>query len=154
MPDTEPDSTVAARRRAMAAFAVAEAAELEAVIAAHPAARTAEDLRRPEAGLVMLRGRVGGDGDAFNLGEATVSRAAVRLADGTVGQAWRLGRDVAAARLAAVADALWQAAATRAEIERDLVAVVETRRAATDAERSRRAAATRVDFFTMVRGED
>ena len=39
-----------------------------------------ENLREPENGLVMVRGRIGGDGAAFNLGEATVSRAAVRLA--------------------------------------------------------------------------
>jgi alpha-D-ribose 1-methylphosphonate 5-triphosphate synthase subunit PhnG len=144
----------ALRRRAMAAFAEATPAELAAALGDEPCAADAVDLRPPEAGLVMIRGRVGGDGAAFNLGEATVARAAVRLRDGSVGHAYRLGRDVAAARLAAIADALWQRPDTRLRIERDLVGPVERRRAAADAERSRRAAATRVDFFTMVRGED
>ncbi len=52
-----------------------------------------EDLREPENGLVMVRGRIGGDGAPFNLGEATVSRAAVRLATGEVGFGYALGRD-------------------------------------------------------------
>ena len=46
-----------------------------------------ENLREPENGLVMVRGRIGGDGAPFNLGEATVSRAAVRLATGEIGRA-------------------------------------------------------------------
>ena len=52
-----------------------------------------EDLREPENGLVMVRGRIGGDGAPFNLGEATVSRAAVRLSTGEVGFGYTLGRD-------------------------------------------------------------
>ena len=39
-----------------------------------------DTLREPENGLVMVRGRIGGDGAPFNLGEATVSRAVIRLA--------------------------------------------------------------------------
>ena len=61
------------RKAAMAVLAHAETADiaghLEAIaLPAH------EDLREPENGLVMVRGRVGGDGAPFNLGEATVSR--------------------------------------------------------------------------------
>src|SRR4051794_33186011 len=67
-----------------------------------------EDLRTPENGLVMLRGRTGGDGAPFNLGEATVSRAAVRLATGEVGFGYTLGRDTAKARMIALCDALIQ----------------------------------------------
>ena len=62
----------------------------------------------PENGLVMVRGRIGGDGGAFNLGEATVSRAAVRLAAGEVGFGYTLGRDRQKARLIALCDALVQ----------------------------------------------
>ena len=67
-----------------------------------------EVLREPENGLVMVRGRIGGDGAAFNLGEATVSRAAVRLASGEVGFGYALGRDREKARLIALCDALVQ----------------------------------------------
>ena len=65
-------------------------------------------LRGPEHGLTMLRGRAGGDGSAFNLAEATLTRCSVTLADGTIGHCWRLGRDGRAAEVAAVLDALLQ----------------------------------------------
>ncbi|TPQ46110.1 phosphonate C-P lyase system protein PhnG, partial [Prosthecomicrobium hirschii] len=68
------DSETAARRRAMAAFAAATPAELAAAFDADTIAG-ARDLRPAEAGLVMVRGRIGGGGSAFNLGEATVARA-------------------------------------------------------------------------------
>ena len=111
-----------------------------------------EDLREPENGLVMVRGRVGGDGAPFNLGEATVTRAAVRLVSGEVGFAYVLGRDAGKAKLIAICDAMIQSPA-RARV---LDAVVEpleramiAQRQQTDAE----TAATRVNFFTLVRGE-
>ena len=56
----------------------------------------------------MVRGRVGGDGAPFNLGEATVSRAAVRLSTGEVGFGYTLGRDGEKAQLIALCDALVQ----------------------------------------------
>ena len=67
-----------------------------------------ENLREPENGLVMVRGRIGGDGAAFNLGEATVSRAAVRLSTGEVGFGYTLGRDGEKARMIALCDAMVQ----------------------------------------------
>ncbi|MBT9289772.1 phosphonate C-P lyase system protein PhnG [Hyphomicrobiaceae bacterium 22] len=137
----------------MAAFAAATPAELAVALDADAIAQ-ARDLRPAAAGLVMVRGRIGGDGPAFNLGEATVARASVRLDGGRTGHAYRLGRDTDAARLAAIADALWQDPARRPAIEAALVTAVEARLAAADEAASRRAAATRVDFFTMVRGED
>jgi alpha-D-ribose 1-methylphosphonate 5-triphosphate synthase subunit PhnG len=138
----------------MAAFAEATIDELADALNPIDAAHAAVDLRRPEAGLVMLRGRIGGNGNAFNLGEASVARASVRLGSGEVGHAYVLGRDVLKARLAAIADALWQSGETRTRIERELVTPVEQRLAARAAEKASRVAATKVDFFTLVRGED
>ncbi|TPL92187.1 phosphonate C-P lyase system protein PhnG [Mesorhizobium sp. B2-3-12] len=114
----------------------------------------AEMLRGPETGLVTLRGRIGGGGAPFNVGEATVTRATVRLPSGQVGHCYALGRDKQKAKLAAIADALWQDPARRAEVETRLIAPL--RSALTVAREKRRAetAATKVDFFTMVRGED
>lgn len=112
-----------------------------------------EDLREPENGLVMVRGRVGGDGAPFNLGEATVSRAAVRLSTGEVGFGYTLGRDREKARLIALCDAMVQSNEFDAVIEAQVVAPL---RAAMIEKRTRRAAeaaATRVDFYTLVRGE-
>lgn len=146
------DADIAARQALMATTAAASVAELTAALASIGGIPPAADLRRPESGLVMLRGRAGGDGRAFNLGEATVTRAAVRLADGRTGFACQLGRDAEKARLAAVLDGLFQGA-ERGRVEAALAAV-RTRLAAEAETRARRVAATRVDFFTMVRGED
>jgi alpha-D-ribose 1-methylphosphonate 5-triphosphate synthase subunit PhnG len=112
-----------------------------------------EDLREPENGLVMVRGRVGGDGAPFNLGEATVSRAAVRLSTGEVGFGYTLGRDREKARLIALCDAMVQSAELAGAIETEVVAPL---REAMIERRNRKvaeAAATRVDFYTLVRGE-
>jgi alpha-D-ribose 1-methylphosphonate 5-triphosphate synthase subunit PhnG len=149
---TEPAGDVAARRAVMATCAAATGGELDAVIAAVAPEIAATDIRPVESGLVMVRGRMGGDGRAFNLGEATMTRAAVTLADGRVGFAWQLGRDRRKARAAAVIDALWQGR-ERAGVE-DALAAIRRRIADARALAARRTAATRVNFFTMVRGED
>lgn len=111
-------------------------------------------LRPPETGLVMLRGRMGATGAAFNLGEATVTRCAIRLQDGTEGHAYVMGRNAAHARLAAVCDALLQGGETHAEISAKVVAPLEAKLRQAQVAASRKAAATKVDFFTMVRGDD
>jgi alpha-D-ribose 1-methylphosphonate 5-triphosphate synthase subunit PhnG len=102
----------------------------------------------------MVRGRIGGDGAPFNLGEATVTRAAVRMESGEVGFSYLLGRDHPKARLAAVCDALWQSARSRDAIERHVLAPIRMRLEAERTQKREQAAATRVDFFTLVRGED
>jgi alpha-D-ribose 1-methylphosphonate 5-triphosphate synthase subunit PhnG len=143
---------VKARQAIMALCAMATKAELDQVLGRIDPVPAAEDLRRTEAGLVMLRGRMGGDGRPFNLGEATVTRAAVRLADGRTGVAYQLGRDSQKARVSAILDALCQGG-ERGAVERALLSVQERIETET-ARKARRVAATRVDFFTMVRGED
>ncbi|WP_026303978.1 phosphonate C-P lyase system protein PhnG [Kaistia granuli] len=136
----------------MAACAGASPAELVQALAGLGDVPAATDLRGTEQGLVMLRGRMGGDGNPFNLGEATVTRAAIRLPDGRTGFAYQLGRDAAKARTAAILDALWQGP-ERAAVEAAL-APIRDRIAGEAAAKARRVAATRVNFFTMVRGED
>jgi alpha-D-ribose 1-methylphosphonate 5-triphosphate synthase subunit PhnG len=142
----------AQRRAAMAVLAHADAADIAGHLdsIAWPAH---ENLREPENGLVMVRGRTGGDGAPFNLGEATVSRAAVRLSTGEVGFGYTLGRDRHKAQMIALCDALIQTADHADTVEAKVLAPL---RAAISAERSRKAAetaATRVDFYTLVRGE-
>ncbi len=152
--DPQSDATeIAARRRAMALVARARRAELAAIAERWPD-HGARDLKPVESGLVMLRGRIGGDGAPFNLGEATVTRAVVELPTGERGFAHILGRDAEKARLAAIADALWQRQPARAEIEAAILAPIEARLAAEAAKTRAETAATRVDFFTLVRGED
>jgi alpha-D-ribose 1-methylphosphonate 5-triphosphate synthase subunit PhnG len=110
-------------------------------------------LRAPEIGAVMVRGRVGGTGAPFNLGEMTVTRCSVRLTCGTVGHAWVQGRDKAHARRAAVADALMQTDRADA-VQAGLLNPLADHAASARAARAGKAAATKVDFFTLVRGED
>jgi len=142
----------ARRKAAMTVLAHSEATDIAGHLGAI-ALPAHEDLRAPENGLVMVRGRVGGDGAPFNLGEATVSRAAVRLATGEIGFGYTLGRDREKARLIALCDAMVQsdefAAAIEAQVVAPLRAAMVDRRNSKAAE----AAATRVDFYTLVRGE-
>ncbi|MGL4445574.1 MAG: phosphonate C-P lyase system protein PhnG [Alsobacter sp.] len=148
----EPPSPPIERRRVMALAARATLDELRGALAVL-GAPDAVDLRPIETGLVMLRGRTGGDGAPVNLGEATVTRAAVRIPSGEVGFAYLLGRDAARARAAAVLDAMAQRVGAQAVAD-GVLAGVRARVAAEDATAAARAAATKVDFFTMVRGED
>jgi alpha-D-ribose 1-methylphosphonate 5-triphosphate synthase subunit PhnG len=154
------ESTIAAagetaqRKAAMAVFSRAEAFELREPIERHWPDLEVRDLKPAEAGLIMLRGRIGGDGRAFNLGEATLVRAVVELDDGRRGYGHVLGRDGARARLAAIADALWQGARDRKLVEREIVAPVSARLTHVRSRKRSEAAATKVDFFTLVRGED
>ena len=111
-------------------------------------------LRPAETGMVMVRGRAGGDGMAFALGEMTVTRCTVRL-DGSevLGFAYVAGRDRRHAEIAARADALLQTD-RRDAVEATVIAPLRAAQAEARAAARRKAAATRVDFFTMVRGEN
>lgn len=144
----------AGRRRCASLLAVARADELRAAWDALKDKPETKPVRGPETGLVMVRGRIGGGGSPFNLGEATVTRATIALASSTVGHAQALGTDKQKAKLAAIFDALWQEDATRDHIENALLAPIEQRVAADSRAKAEETAATRVDFFTMVRGED
>ena len=110
-------------------------------------------LRAPEIGAVMVRGRVGATGGPFNLGEMTVTRCSVRLACGTVGHAYVQGRDREHARRAATLDALLQTDAA-ADLRARVLTPLAEAEAKARASRAAKAAATKVEFFTMVRGED
>lgn len=110
-------------------------------------------LRVPEIGAVMVRGRAGATGAPFNLGEMTITRCAVRLKTGQAGHGHVQGRDKAHALRAALVDALMQT--EQAEVlRRAVLAPLAAEEAARRAERAAKAAGTRVEFFTLVRGED
>jgi alpha-D-ribose 1-methylphosphonate 5-triphosphate synthase subunit PhnG len=142
----------AQRKAAMAVLAHATGSEIAGRLGAI-ALPAHENLREAENGLVMVRGRIGGDGAPFNLGEATVSRAAVRLASGEVGFGYALGRDREKARMIALCDALVQSDAFAAEVETKVIAPLRVALLASRSQRAAEVAATRVDFYTMVRGE-
>jgi alpha-D-ribose 1-methylphosphonate 5-triphosphate synthase subunit PhnG len=145
---TEPSAVE--RKAWMATLAKAAPARLAALM---PDLPPHDILRVPEVGAVMVQGRTGATGAPFNLGEMTVTRTSIRLGCGTVGHAWVQGRDKAHARRAAVADALLQTAAAD-DMHTRVIAPLQAEMAATKAARAAKAAATKVEFFTMVRGDN
>lgn len=110
-------------------------------------------LRAPEIGAAMVRGRMGGTGAPFNLGEMTVTRCSLQLEDGTVGHGYVQGRNKPHAQRAALIDALMQTAAAE-RLEADVLSPLRAQAQARLQERASKAAATKVEFFTLVRGED
>lgn len=142
------------RKRTVDLLARAERQELLAAWDALAEKPAAQPVRGPETGLVMVRGRIGGGGAPFNLGEVTVTRATVRLASGSVGHAQALGTDREKARLSAIFDALWQEEATKGFVEDRLLSPIASRITAEAGRKAEETAATRVDFFTMVRGDN
>lgn len=148
MPEPRPDPDVSGRQRWMAVLARASAAELERLLDT-VALPDCTVLRGPEAGLVMLRGRAGGQGARFNMGEMTVTRCTVRSAGGQVGHAYVAGRDARQAELAARLDAALQDAALHDAVQAAVIAPLAEAQAAARAAVAAKAAATRVQFFTM-----
>lgn len=148
---TVAEATQNERRAWLAVLARADTSALEAAVAAFEAP-AADTVRAPECGLVMVRGRIGGTGAAFNLGEASVTRSAVRIGD-RLGVGYTLGRDPRKAELIAVLDALLQEPARRGALMLGVVEPIARAQAAQREQASRAAAASKVEFFTMVRGE-
>jgi alpha-D-ribose 1-methylphosphonate 5-triphosphate synthase subunit PhnG len=143
------DPSVTARQRWMAILARARSDQLQALLADCGTIPSHTMVRRPEGGLVMVRARAGGGGAAFNLGEMTITRCTVLTETGFVGHAYVKGRDERCAELAALADALMQDPDLADTIERRVVAPLERQQIEGRADRSRKAAATRVEFFAM-----
>jgi alpha-D-ribose 1-methylphosphonate 5-triphosphate synthase subunit PhnG len=152
MPET-PDQE--ARRRRLSLLARTGRETLEAAwnrLDPKPAFRR---LKQPETGLVMVRARAGGNGQRFNMGEMTVTRCVVALEEGgLMGVGYVAGRDRRRAELAALFDALAQQPQHAAMVEAELLTPTQDDAAAARQARAAKVAATKVDFFTLVRGED
>ncbi len=137
-----------------------------AVLAASPPARLAalwqalelrpvyQPVRAPEIGLTQLQARMGATGRRFVLGDMTVTRAVIRLDNGTYGYSYIAGRDKAHAELCALADALMQLDAHHERLQRNLIEPLAALRREQQHMRGREIAASRVDFFTLVRGDN
>lgn len=153
----ESDSATDRRRQWLAVLARAPIARLEAAWRALSPVPAVTILRAPEIGTAMVRARAGGTGQRFHLGEMTLTRCSVAIvgADGSarIGHGHVAGRDRRHAELAAVFDALLQDPARGADLAQTLIAPLAAEQAAARAQTRREAEASRVDFFTMVRGE-
>jgi alpha-D-ribose 1-methylphosphonate 5-triphosphate synthase subunit PhnG len=140
------------RREWLSVLAKAQPGEVAAAWEALEARPGYTALRAPELGLVLVRGRMGGLGDAFNLGEMTVTRAAVRLESGETGLAYVAGRERRHAEIAAAVDAMMQSETLRQRVEEPVVGRLRRAQEARRTLAARKAAATTVDFFTLVNG--
>ena len=150
-PDQSPDNTT--RKRWMEVLAQAPS---QVLVSAFEGLGDLPDftyLRTPEFGLVMVRGRMGAVGSGFNMGEVTVTRCSVRLETGQDGHAYVQGRGKEKASTAALVDALMQTAEAPG-VETAILKPLRIKSEARRTERAEKAAATKVDFFTMARGED
>ena len=154
MPDGTTPSAIGAplRKRWMSAFARTDADHLQKLFDDVGAEMHFDILRPAESGSVMVRGRAGGTGQLFNVGEMTVTRCTVRSGESVVGHGYIAGRDRKHAEVAACLDALFQGLEpTQAEtIVQSLEQEIVTKASA----RQQASAPTRVEFFTMVRGEN
>lgn len=150
------DGVRADRQEWMRTLASADPADVDQAWAHWEPKPHTQNIRGPEVGLVMIRARTDSAGPRFNLGEATVTRATVRLYGGpmsadTVGTAYILGTDTAHSQAAAQFDALL---ADPAHHDRVIAEVIEPLRASlAEQDRGRRAQerSTQVDFFTVAR---
>jgi alpha-D-ribose 1-methylphosphonate 5-triphosphate synthase subunit PhnG len=141
------------RQHWMSVLARAPLAELEAAWNSLPRRPEYALLRQPETGLAMVQARTNGSGAPFNMGEMTLTRCAVDV-NGFAGHAYVAGRSSRHAELAAVFDGLLQDPEHTGTLTRTVILPLQQRIAATRRTQAAQAAATRVAFFTMVRGED
>ena len=152
-PNGQEAAAVALRQRWMAALAKADVGDLERAFAGLAPPPPYSLLRPSETGLAMIQARAGGTGRRFNLGEMTMTRCVVRLADGTTGFSHIAGRDVRKAELAAVFDALLQRPDDQGRLLTDVIRPLESAEAAQKRTMAEKVAATKVDFFTLARGD-
>jgi alpha-D-ribose 1-methylphosphonate 5-triphosphate synthase subunit PhnG len=152
---TSPEQTAEkrSRQRWLSILAKADITDLESLYNNLPSKPDWTVIRAPEVGMIMARGRAGGTGQRFNLGEVTVTRCAVRLDYGATGHGYVMGRNRRHAELVAVVDAMMQIPSRREALESALIAPLAMRQAQQHQKIARKVAATKVDFFTMVRGD-
>lgn len=151
-PGANPD--IADRQHWMSVLARADLADLEAYWQSLPKHPEWRCLRKPEIGLAMVRGRAGGNGEAFNLGEVTLTRCVVELDPGVQGFGYVSGRSRRHAELAALFDGLLQSEGFHQHTSHrsGLIDPLHRQWLSRREQTSRKAAATKVNFMTMVRG--
>lgn len=153
-PETPQTDTIDARQAWMAVLAKSPCEQLEAKWNALGDIPQYRFLKEPETGLVMVQARAGGCGSRFNFGEMTMTKCIVELDGGTAGHAYIAGSDTAHAEMAAVMDALLQEPDTRDRVMAGVIIPLERDQSKRKQKMQSKVAATRVDFFTLVRGED
>ena len=138
------------RQRWLRLLALSEVDHLERCWMAEPDKPAYSWLRPPETGLVMVRARVGGVGQQFNIGEMTITRCLLQFENGTVGAAYVAGRDHRHAELASLFDGMLQDRNRFDDVDRAVLVPIERAEEARRGRIAERAQATRVDFFAQM----
>ena len=113
-----------------------------------------ETIRPAEVGLTQVRGRMGGTGSQFNVGDMTITRCVVRSDQGHYGHSYIIGRNKDHATRAAQLDAMLQDQAHQKTMIEHIIQPLEHVLDQQQAEKAKDVAQTKVNFFTLVRGED
>ncbi len=145
------------RREWLAVLAQSDSDQLEILWNDQPSPPVHTFLRRPETGLALVRGRTGGSGAAFNLGEMTITRCTVGIADSVSGESIKgtatvAGRSRRHAELVALFDAVFQDNGLGPALRQSVLPALRQTRQRARAAQAAKAAATKVEFFTMERG--
>lgn len=141
------------RQQWIAVLAKSSRKDLEEALRHLPCKPQYHYIRQPETGVIMVRARAGGSGLKFNFGEMTISRCVVKIDNGHIGCGYVMGRDRRHAELVAVFDGLLQDKTHRSPILHSVITPLENKIREQKELSSRKTAASKVDFFTMVRGE-
>lgn len=113
-----------------------------------------ETIRAAEVGLTQVRGRMGGTGSQFNVGDMTITRCVVRSPEGHYGHSYIMGRNKDHATRAATLDAMLQDQIHQSLLMEKIIQPLAQDLAIKKVQKADTVAQTKVNFFTLVRGED
>ena len=146
--------TVAERQRRMSILARASYQDVLTLWNKNPIELEYSIIREPEIGMVQIRGKMGNVGDKFNVGDATMTRASVLLETGEIGHCYMLGRNVKQALLASRIDAVMQIEKYKDMLNIQIINPLENIYKTTKQKQKKEAQTSKVDFFTLERGEE
>ncbi|EAW34168.1 phosphonate C-P lyase system protein PhnG [Lyngbya sp. PCC 8106] len=148
-------SNLAQRQAWMATLAKASLEQLQEKMAGLEPLPQYSFLRPPEIGLTQVRGRAGGTGQIFNLGEMTLTRCVIKLHYQPIitGFGYVAGRSHLHAELAALADALMQHNNWCERVQKIVIEPLQAEAIHQQQTQQSQTASTQVNFFTLARGE-
>lgn len=147
------DSTQKERKEWIGLLGSADPKDLEAAKKEYAQGVKITHVVTPETGMIMVQAKADGSNGRFNLGEVTVSRCVLEVKKTYMGTAWVMGSDLRHAELAALFDALLQDPATHDPLANTLIKKLKIKQTAKNERMAQDAADTRVEFFTLKRGE-
>lgn len=110
-------------------------------------------LRAPQTGLAQVQGRMGATGNAYNIGDVTLTRTVVKLASNEIGVGYIAGRDKEHCLTVALLDALLQHQDHFQPLYDSIIKPLTQLAQETMRQHEVATNQSKVDFFTLVRGE-